>query len=740
MTFTIAIAGNPNVGKSTIFNALTGAKQHVGNWPGKTVEKKHGKFSRQGQEITVVDLPGIYSLTAFSIEEIIARDFIVDEQPNAVVIIVDAANLERNLYLVLQLLETKVPLILGLNMSDVAETQGIRIDDAKLSEALDGIPIVRLIGSKRVGVEELKEAIVALTLPQQNQESSLKLVFNEVVESEIENLVQFMEADSISPLYPKRWLAIKLLEEDTDILKKFAVYPQLIEASESAVARILEITGEDTDTLIADGRYTFIGDLIKSAVHRPTTNRRNFSDNLDVVLTHRLFGIPIFLFFMWVVFQFTANVSAPYLDWIDGIINGLVMNQTTRLLMGIGIEDTWFGALVLNGIIAGVGGILVFIPVLLSLYFAIAILEDTGYMARAAFVMDRLMRLLGLHGKSFLPLLVGFGCTVPAVYATRTLENETDRKITAFLATFMSCGARLPVYVVFGAAFFGASAGNFIFAMYLLGIGVAIMTSLLLTRIVFKNKPTPPLVMELPPYRVPNLRTVLSQMWERTTSFVRNAGTIILVASIVIWFLMALPVDKGRFNDVEPEDSLFGQVSRLITPVFAPAGFDDWKMTGSLVTGFIAKEVVVSSMSQIYVGEAESETSEEIPPLGDDLQSGAEDFGTATLLTGQEMVNIAPRTANLLPFVAIQEASFVAVDEEEEDHTSLEAALQKTLDPLSALAFNVFILLYVPCMAAVGAMRHEFGWRWMVWQMLYTSIIAWLGAVLVYQLGSLLGF
>jgi len=448
---------------------------------------------------------------------------------------------------------------------------------------------------------------------------------------------------------------------------------------------------------------------------------------------------------MWIVFQFTANVSAPWVDFVDGLINGPLAHWATLLLTAFALDGTWIEALIVDGIIAGVGGVLVFVPVLMILYLAIAILEDTGYMARAAFVMDRAMSRLGLHGKSFLPMLVGFGCTVPAIYATRTLENERDRKITGFLTTFMSCGARLPVYVIFGSALFGAAGGNLIFAMYMTGIGVAILTSLLFTRVIFRNKPVPPFVMELPPYRAPNLKTVYKSTTERTLEFVKKAGTTILLASMAVWLLLSVParVGVGGFAEVSPEESIFGTVSKATAPIFAPAGFGTWQASGALVTGFLAKEVIVSTMAQVYVGEAAVEVAEEASPtIVEDLQGIAVSLGETLILTVQEVINIAPRTANLvlgfIPGAALPEANFLGAGEEEE-LTALQSVLASSFTPLSAIAFCVFILLYVPCMVAVAAMRHEFGSKWTLAQVGYTLGVAWLAAVIVFQVGSLLG-
>ncbi len=736
----IALAGNPNVGKSTIFNALTGSRQHVGNWPGKTVEKKEGRLRLEGQDVIVVDLPGTYSLTAYSIEEIISRDFIINEHPGAVVAVVDAANLERNLYLVTQLLELEVPVILALNMSDIARGRGLTIDAAKLSTRMNGVPVIETVGNSGIGVDALKEAIQQVARP--NESIPVSIGYDNTLEVEIASLAEAISSfPELAQQYRPRWLAIKLLEADSDITERLVAYSTLIESADAAAERIENTTGEDAETLITDGRYTFISTIINGALTRPHEMVETTSDKIDRVLTHRLYGVPIFLLLMWVVFQITANVSAPFLDWIDGVIGGPITTWALSILGGVGLGGTWFEALIVDGVIAGVGGVLVFVPVLMSLYLAIGVLEDSGYMARAAFVMDRVMRAMGLHGKSFLPMLVGFGCTVPAVYATRTLENEDDRKLTGFLVTFMSCGARLPVYVVIGAAFFGASSGNLIFGMYLLGIAVALLTGWALKRTVYRDKPPQPFVMELPPYRTPRLRDVWRQTWERTSSFVRKAGTIILATSIVIWLLMAMPVGgDGSFNDVAPEDSVFGTVSEAASPIFAPAGFGDWQASGSLITGFIAKEVVVGTMSQIYVGEGGAEEeAEPTPTVFDDLRFIGTSFAEATVLTVQEVVNIVPRTVNIIPGISLPEADFLGAAGEEEDTTELESALTQVFTPLAAVAFTVFVLLYTPCMVTVAAMRQEFGTRFMLYQVAYTFAIAWLAAVIVFQGGTLLG-
>lgn len=736
----IALAGNPNAGKSTVFNALTGARQHTGNWPGKTVALQTGQIPLNGHAIELIDLPGTYSLSAFSAEEIVTRDFILDECPDAVVAVADASNLERNLYLVLQLLEMGVPLILALNMSDIAENRGIAVDRERLSALLGGVPVIRLIGNRLVGLDELKRALADLPGAQLQSARGVGLPLAGPLETEHATLVELLtDEPALYARYDIPWLALKLLEQDEDLLARLDTYPHISEAVEAASERIHAATGEDPDTLIADRRYQVIAQIVAQVITRGKTETDTRSDRLDKVLAHPRWGVPIFLVLMWFVFQITANASAPLVDWIDGVINGPVVNWTRAGFEAAGLADTWLASLVIDGAIAGVGGVLVFIPVLLALFMAIAVLEDSGYMARAAFVMDRFMQKLGLHGKSFLPLLVGFGCTVPAVYATRTLEHAEDRKITAFLTTFMSCGARLPIYVIFGTAFFGSASGTLVFAMYLAGIGVAVLTSLLLTRVIYRNKPVPPFVMELPPYRLPSHRTVGVQMWTQTRDFLRRAATLILAASLVIWLLLALPTSgEGEFADVPPEQSLFGSVSSALAPTLAPAGFGTWQATGALITGFSAKEVVISTMNQLYLNAEEEAPAES--SFTDDLRDTASGLGEAVALTGQEIVNIIPRTINFLPGVSMPELElFGAGEGEVEDSSQLQAALRNAFTPLTAVAFNVFVLLYVPCIAAVSALRHEFGTRWMLLQAGYTLGVAWLGAVLVYQGGRLLG-
>ena len=563
------------------------------------------------------------------------------------------------------------------------------------------------------------------------------------VEEEIARLQERIEGmDHVPSKYAPRWLALKLLEEDPVVCETVGAMPGgpgLIAEAEKSVRHLRSIYGDDVDTIIADRRYGFISGLVKETVKRSSEQRMTASDQIDKIVTNRVLGIPIFLIAMWIVFQVTANASGPYIDWVDGVIGGPLTNWVLAILGVLGLGGSWVESLLVDGVIAGVGGVLVFVPLLMILYIFLAILEDSGYMARAAFVMDRLMHAVGLHGKSFLPMIVGFGCTVPAIYATRTLENEDDRILTSLIVPFMSCGARLPVYAVLGAAFFGLSAGRVIFWLYVLGIVMAILSGILFRKVLFAGKPQSPFVMELPPYRMPTLKGVLIHMWERTSAFVYKAATIIMATSIVIWFLMSMP-----WGIENPRDSYFGKISAAVSPVFAPAGFGTWEASGSLITGFVAKEVVVGTMAQIYAGgqpeeavteepfEAavgeEAEQEEATPSFVQDVGDIVTSFVGATIDFGKSIVSIVPGI------------DVMGEEEPEEEDTALTDGLQRTFTPLSALSFMVFVLLYTPCMVTVAAQRAEFGTKWMAFSAVYLFAVAWVVSVIVYQGGRLLGY
>lgn len=552
---------------------------------------------------------------------------------------------------------------------------------------------------------------------------SFKLDYGGKIEREIAKLVSaFDEYKFDAGGYPRRWLALKLLEADADILKRVQSMPEgakIIALAGQGAAHVQNMLGDEFDLLTAGRRYGFINGVTRQSLRRPRLDRITLTDRIDDIVTHKWLGLPVFFAVMYVVFRLVIDVSSPFLDWTDAVINGPIANWI-RFPLGLAPFPAWIRSLVIDGIVAGVGGVLVFVPGLLILYFFLALLEDSGYMSRAAFVMDRFMRVVGLHGKSFIPMILGFGCAVPAIYATRTIASQRDRVLTALLVPLMSCSARLPVYVVFGLAFFGARAGTVIWALYALGILVAMLAGMVFTRTVLKPDVSSAFVLELPPYRRPALKSVLIHMWENTREFVRKAGTMILSASVVMWLLLNLP-----WGVADRRDSYFGRVSAAISPVFAPLGFGSWETGGALVSGFMAKEIVVSAMSQIYLGD---QTAQPVEPTAfkEDLAVIGWGFLDAGVRSGKILLSIIPGV-NL------------AGEKTEGEDTALSLALRDRFTPLGATAFLVFVLLYVPCVATLGAIKHEFGASWAAASAVYQTVVAWLFAFVVYQGGLLLG-
>ncbi|OQX20906.1 MAG: ferrous iron transport protein B [Candidatus Altiarchaeales archaeon A3] len=779
---TVGLIGNPNCGKTTIFNALTGARQHVGNWPGKTVEKKEGNFKHNGYDIEVVDLPGTYSLTAYSIEELIARDYVVDEKPDVVIDVIDSTNLERNLYLAVQIIEMKANLILAFNMADLAENQGLKINIKQISDYLK-VPIIKITAREGIGIEELKDAIIETQKKEKEVKAEI-ITYGKDVEGHIKEFTKVIDSHLELPeKYNSRWIALKLIEDDKEILdliKNLDVKGVVLKEAEKIRKHMASIFGEDVDAVIADARYGFIHGIVAEAVEKKEKKESftaqakktiskpvygatlaigtilgimflfagdwikesfsgflesagapewlmmiladtivagigaiaiyipfvvliflvyaslesrgvikgadTISDHFDRITTNRALGIPIFLLLMFIAFNLTFEIAAPLADVVDWFIADVIGGTLEGILTSVNAPD-WLLSLALDGVVAGVGSVLVFVPFIFMLFIIIAILEDSGYLARAAFVMDRVMHKIGLHGKSFIPMLIGFGCNVPAIMATRVLENKRDRILTILINPFMSCGARLPVYILFTAAFFTGTTMIFgfslntetlvIYSLYLLGIAVAIIMGLIFKNTLFKGLSSP-FVMELPPYRMPTLTGVAIHTWERGWVFIKKAGTVIFTTVVLIWFLAALPagVEYGS------EDSYIGGIGKTIAPVFTPIGAGDWQSSVSLFFGFIAKEVVVGAMGVLYgIGDVES------PEGGEGLSE----------------------------------------------------ALQSTFTPLSAYAFLVFVLLYVPCMVAVATIKREIGWKWAIFTVVYTTAVAYIVALIVYQGGLLIG-
>lgn len=684
MSYKIALVGNPNCGKTTMFNEITGSTQHVGNWAGVTVEKKEGSARKFKEDIRIVDLPGIYSLSPYSMEEIIARDYIVDENPDVVVNIVDASNIERNLYLTLQLIELGVPVVVALNFMDVVESRGDKIDIEKLQKQL-GVPVLATSAVKGKGVFEVIQKAVQLSeICEINKAEdingiSIYRTFDESIETAILKTEEYIQNLTSDKKYSSRWLAIKLLEVDSKVAEKIQPAEKVLKEIKG-IREVLENEfHDDMETIIADNSYKYIARFISSSVKKAGKNHSlTTSDKIDKIVTNRILAIPIFLGIMFIIFRITFGVIGSFtVDWTDAFINETISGAVSSWLENSGAAP-WLHSLIVDGIIAGVGGVLIFVGQIMLLFLFLAILEDTGYMARAAFVMDKLLRKFGLSGKSFIPMLVGFGCSVPGIMASRTLENEKDRKLTIILTPFMSCGARLPVYALFAAAFFAENQSAVIFSIYVLGIVVAILSGILLKKTVFKGEPAP-FVMELPPYRIPTLKGLAIHMWDRGKGFIKKAGTIIFTASVIIWFCQSF--NFGLQMVENPSDSIFAFVGRLIAPVFAPLGFGDWKTSMTLLTGLVAKEVVVSTMGILH-----------------------------------------------------------GIGEVGEDTTVLIAALQGVFTPLKAYSFMAFTLLYMPCIAAFGAIKREMNsWKWTWFAVGFQTLMAWMVAFLIFQVGSLFG-
>ena len=678
MSFRFALVGNPNCGKTTMFNEVTGSTQHVGNWPGVTVEKKEGKARRFNEDIKIIDLPGIYSLSPYSLEEVIARNYILDEKPDVVINIVDATNIERNLYLTTQLIELGIPVVVALNMMDALESKGDQINILQLEKQL-GVPVLPTSANKARGTKELieKSLQVAQSVVTGVQTDPSR-IFDERIESSLEDLGELITS-KIESIYPSRWVAVKLLEGDETVIAKLHPNQELIERMSATRTSLEEQYDNDMETIVADQRYQFISKVISKSVKKKISlGGLTVSDKIDKILTHRIFAIPLFLLIMYLVFTITFGFIGTFtIDYIDHFINVTLADSVSTWLHSAGAAS-WLDSLIVGGIIAGLGSILVFVPQIMILFFFLAILEDSGYMSRAAFMMDRLLRKIGLSGKSFIPMIMGIGCSVPAIMATRTLENEKDRRLTIILTPFMSCGARLPVYALFAAAFFANAQSLVIFSLYLLGMVVAILSGILLRKTIFKGE-AEPFVMELPPYRIPTFKGLMIHMWDRGKGFIKKAGTVIFAASVIIWFGQTFDLSLHMVEDVS--SSIFGAVGTFIAPFFAPLGFGDWRSSVALLTGFVAKEAVVATMGIL----------------------------------------------NNLGEVG-------------EDSVQLIASLQTYFTPLKAYAFMTFTLLYMPCIAAFAAIKREMNsWKWTLFTVGYQTATAWIVAFIVYQGGRLLG-
>lgn len=668
---TFALIGNQNSGKTTLFNQLTGSNQHVGNFPGVTVEKKEGTL-RKHKDVSVVDLPGIYSLSPYTAEEVVTRDFALNDKPDGIINIVDATNIERNLYLTLQLTELQIPMILALNMMDEVTANGDYIDIDKLSSSL-GVPVVPISASKNDGIDELVDRAIATVkngvLPQKTDFCQAGGELHKTIHS----IAHIIEDHANAAGIPTRFAATKLVEGDTPMMQRLALHKDEVDLITILVQNMEKALGTYRDAALADMRYDFIERLCARCVEKKHTQTKQQlrSIQIDKILTHKVFALPIFLCIMLFVFWITFGLVGPVLSDLlsEGI--DLVTQATDTLLINLQVSE-WLRSLVIDGVFAGVGSVLSFLPTIVVLFFLLSILEDSGYMARVAFVMDKLLRKIGLSGRSFVPMLIGFGCSVPAIMATRTLSSERDRRMTVMLIPFISCSAKLPIYTVFTAAFFPKGGALVMMGLYVFGILMGILSAFLLKNTLFKGKPVP-FVMELPAYRLPAAKSVLLHMWEKAKDFIVRAFTVIFFATIVIWLLQSFDL---RFEMVQDSSqSILANIGKFVAPIFAPLGFGNWQAVTALITGLTAKEAVVS---------------------------------TFAVLTG------AGDSSSLIPI------------------------LSGMFTPLQALSFLVFTLLYMPCVAAMAAVKRELGgYRSALLLMLYQTAFAWVAAFVVYSFGLL---
>ena len=680
---TMALTGNPNSGKTTLFNSLTGSHQHVGNYPGVTVEKKEGTCRSGDTEVNVVDLPGTYSLTAYSIEELVARNYIIEEKPDVVVSVIDASNLERNLYLALQVMELGIPVVLAFNMSDVAKARGLEFNLELLSSLL-GAPIVPTVGNKGTGVPEL--LATAVRVAAEGRPAAIPDIhYGKELEHAIAQIRSSLnEINSFSDDREARWTAIKLLENDKEVAARIKS-DELHKIIQAERAKIETVLGDSAEMIVADRRYGFISGACQEAVRSTVESRHTRSDRIDEIVIHRFWGMPIFLGLMYLVFWLTFTVGTPPMDWLDSFFGWLGGAVTGLWPAG---SDSILKSLLVDGIIGGVGGVMVFLPNIMLLFLAISILEDSGYMARAAFMMDRLMHKIGLHGKSFIPMLTGLGCSVPAIMATRTLENQRDRLTTMLVIPLVSCGARLPIYALVIPAFFPeAWRAPMLWLIYVIGIGLAILCAKLLRSTLFKGESVP-FVMELPPYRMPTIKGMVIHMCERAGIYLKKAGTMILGISIILWALTSFPRIKdtgspmlaGEQQATELSHTVAGRIGHAMEPFIKPLGFD-WRIGTAMIGAFAAKEVFVAQMGIVF-----------------------------------------------------------AVGEADEKSQSLRDKLRANYSPLVGFCIMLFMLVSAPCMATIAVTRRESNsWKWAFFQLGGLTLMAYTLTLLVFQVGTLLG-
>ncbi len=583
----VGLAGNPNVGKTTVFNQLTGMRQHVGNWPGKTVERAEGSFKHGSYDYDIVDLPGNYALSAHSMEEIVSRDFIVDDDSDVIINVVDAANLERNLYLTVQMMELGANLVMALNMNDFAKKKDLL-----------GFPVVEVNAKTKDGFDKLLSIVEKQS--KKHIDTSKKLSYGNDIKGHLMDLQELIEQDNNLMDVPSVWTAIKLLEKDSIVIEKVqgsSKSSQIFAEVDKVSKHLYDVYNESPEEVIANARYAFIDGLIAESVKKPAVEKETTTDKIDKIVTNRILAPFIFIIIMWAMFQLTFTIGAPFQDMVGGFFDAL------KEIVGGYISNELLSSFICDGIIGGVGGVLEFLPIIILMFLFLSILEDSGYLARAAFTLDIIMhKVVGLHGKAFIPMILGFGCGVPAIMATRTMENEGDRMLAMMLVPFMSCTARLPIYGIFIAAFFAENQGNMLLVIYLLGIVVALIVAAILKRTLFKGLSTP-FVMELPTYKIPSIKGVLLHTWEKVKGFLRKAGTIILACSIALWILQNI----YPWGGTDPQMSLLGIIGSVISPIFAPLGFGTWQAAVAIIAGLAAKEVVVATFGTLAGMEEDDE-------------------------------------------------------------------------------------------------------------------------------------
>jgi len=725
----IAVAGNPNCGKTTLFNELTGSRQMVGNWPGVTVDRKTGMYSFAGHDFELVDIPGIYALSALSTDEKVARDYILSEDYDLIINIVDAANIVRNLYLTTQLLEMRVPMIVVLNKMDVAKARQVKIDTQELSDRL-GVPVVPIAASKRSGLELLKKTIHQCA--EQNPISKADVIYPVEIQEAATILTDQVRTLAAEKRLRADWLAMKLLEDDPEFVNILdAATAADLEKQQQKITRHLD---DDADIAIADARYGFIHWLTESAVSYTTKVGRTLTDKIDKVVLNRVLGLPIFLLMMYLTFMFTINVGGAFIDFFDIAFGAIFVDGMAELLGNIN-APVWLIGIVASGIGGGIQTMATFIPPIGFMFLALAILEGSGYMARAAFVMDRFMRMLGLPGKSFVPLLVGFGCNVPAIMATRTLENQRDRTLTIMMNPFMSCGARLPVYALFAAAFFPVGGQNVVFLLYLAGIGFAVLTGLILKYTLLKGSITP-FVMELPPYHVPTVKSVLLRTWDRLKSFLLKASRILIPMVAVLALFNTMSID-GTIGHDDSKDSLLSTVSRTLTPVFAPMGIkqDNWPATVGIFTGVFAKEAVVGTLDAIYL---QNELQEELAAGGKaEAYSLSASLIEAAQTIPENLAGVVDTLTDPLGLSIGDTSSIEIAAETQAVSAGTFGAMGRLFDgKIGAIAYMLFILMYFPCVAAMAAVYRETNMRWTLFIAAWTTGLAYASATSFYQLAT----